>query len=207
MSYDRVSATVYATPEDVILAAKDGQEEAWRLLFDQHYARIYRFMRARMKVAEEAEDLTANTFLEAFRSISRFNWQGKPFEAWLFGIAHHQLASYYRSRPGALPRIDDVVRDEFVDIEIRDILEALRSDYRQALELRFIIGLSGVEAAEVMGRSHGAFRSLLHRAARAFRDLSANDVVGPPPAPRRSMVTGTLGLADRRPFSVAVPAE
>lgn len=189
------SATL-ATTEDVITAAKAGAEDAWAAIFEQHYVRVYRFMRSRMGDAEEAEDLTANTFLEAFRSIGKFNWQGKPFEAWLFGIAHHQIASYYRKRSGKLPHMDETARDEFIDVEIRDILDSLPAVYREALELRFIVGLSGIEAATVMGRTHGAFRSLLHRAAQAYRDRAADDRERPRPEPRRSFVAGALGFAE-----------
>ena len=57
-------------------------------------------------------------------------------------------------------------------MEVRDLLARLSPDYRLALELRFIVGLSGEEAAAVMGRSHGSFRTLLHRAVRAFREVS-----------------------------------
>jgi len=162
-----------STPVEVVAAARAGDESAWETLFDLHYPRLYRFFRARMSSNEQAEDLASNVFLEAFRSIQKFEWQGKPFEAWLFGIARHQLASFYRSRRVDITDADlerePAVRDEFVAIEIRDLLEALPRDYQVALELRFIVGLSGVEAAEVMGKSHTGYRSLLLRAVKAFR--------------------------------------
>lgn len=175
------------TPVEIVAAASRGEDSAWETLFDLHYPRLYRFFRARMSSSEQAEDLASNVFLEAFRSIHNFNWQGKPFEAWLFGIARHQLASFYRSykkdASGDLIDNEPAVRDEFISVEIRDILEALPRDYQTALELRFIVGLSGVEAAEVMDRSHGAFRSLLLRAIRSFRrELSESEAA---PAARR----------------------
>lgn len=171
-----MSSAPGSASEEVVAAARSGDEGAWETLFDLHYARLYRFFRARMSSAEQAEDLASNVFLEAFRSISKFQWQGKPFEAWLFGIARHQLASYYRSAKDALTDADlesePAVRDEFISVEIQDILDALAPEYRTALQLRFIIGLSGVEAAEVMQKSHGAYRSLLFRAVKAFREES-----------------------------------
>ena len=48
-------------------------------------------------------------------------------------------------------------------------LDRLEPDYRIAIELRYLLGLSGEEAAAVMNRSHGAFRALLHRATAAFK--------------------------------------
>jgi DNA-directed RNA polymerase specialized sigma24 family protein len=59
-------------------------------------------------------------------------------------------------------------------VEVRDLLTRLRPDHRIALELKYMIGLDGEEAAAAMSRSHGAFRSLLHRATLAFRAESAS---------------------------------
>ena len=167
----------HITSMAVVEAARAGDESAWAAIFDHHYDRMFRFFRSRVATVEQAEDLASNVFLEAFRSITRFQWQGKPFEAWLFGIARNQLASYYRSKPPDDVQTELHTRDEFLEVEVRDILEHLRPDHRTALELRFIVGLSGVEAAGAMDRSHGSFRSLLLRAVRAFRAESqkAND--------------------------------
>lgn len=162
-----------ADAAQLIEAARRGEEQAWERIFNEHYPRVFRFFRARLAVAEQAEDLAANVFMQAFRSIDRFSWQGKPFEAWLFGIARNELASFYRSQHPTQPIEEPTVLDEHLDIEIRDILERLPADYRQALELRFVIGLSGIEAAAAMDRTHGSFRSLLLRAVRAFRAESA----------------------------------
>lgn len=190
-----------STPVDVVAAARAGDESAWETLFDLHYPRLYRFFRARLSSNEQAEDLASNVFLEAFRSIQKFQWQGKPFEAWLFGIARHQLASFYRSRRVELTDADlerePAVRDEFVAIEIRDLLEALPRDYQTALELRFIVGLSGVEAAEVMGKSHTGYRSLLLRAVKAFRaeTLKGEATVAARPALRTADAGGFMTRA------------
>ena len=160
-------------PSDLIGRAAAGSDAAWQELFGLYYARLYRFFRSRVATHQQAEDLTSDVFLEAFRSIGSFRWQGSPFAAWLYGIARRVLASYYRAKPrGELQPIQHV-RDEYLAVEITDILSRLQPDYRVALELRFVVGLSGEEAAAAMGRSHSAFRSLLLRAVRAFRKESA----------------------------------
>ena len=167
-----------STPRDLVAAAQCGDEGAWGVLFDQHYPRLYRFFYTRVPSPQQAEDLASEVFLQAFRSADKFRWQGKPFEAWLFGIAKHVLASFYRSRRvevGLRAENEPALRDQYAAVEIRNVLEQLPTAYRTALELRFIVGLSGDEAAEAMGRSHGAFRSLLFRAVRAFRNESEPD--------------------------------
>ena len=159
---------------ELITRAASGEDAAWSELFDAHYPKLYRFFRSRVATHQRAEDLASDVFLEAFRSIGNFSWQGAPFEAWLYGIARRVLASYYRARHPVEMQPAEHVRDEYVAVEIRDILERIHPDYRTALELRFIVGLSGAEAAAAMGRGHGAFRSLLLRAVRAFRAESSH---------------------------------
>ena len=78
---------------------------------------------------------------------------------------------HYRSRKqnGVLDADPESFRNDYVAVEVRDVLARLRDDYREALVLRYAVGLSGQEAAAAMGRSHGSFRALLLRATRAFR--------------------------------------
>jgi RNA polymerase sigma-70 factor (ECF subfamily) len=155
-----------------IASAQAGDEQAWRALFDEHYPKLYAFMRRRVGDRETAEDLAAETFVDAFRGLPRFRWRGKPFGAWLFTVARNRLRMHYRSHsPGsvALSEWDGVARDETLTVAVDDALSRLSAEYREALELRYVIGLSGAEAAAAMGRSHGAFRMLLLRATQAFK--------------------------------------
>lgn len=159
-------------------AARAGDQRAWEVLFAEHYPRLFRFLRSRVESPETAEDIASEVFIEAYRSLPRFRWRGRPFEAWMFGIARNRLLMHYRSRrqEGALPEDIHHVRDEFVSVDVRDALDRLPLDYRQAIELKHVLGLSGEEAAAAMGRSHGAFRALLLRATRAFREAYGGEL-------------------------------
>ena len=193
---ERSNAPSEVSPRSVVEAARSGDEPAWRAIFDLQYPRLYRFFRSRVPAHHQAEDLASSTLLQAFRSIGSFHWQGRPFEAWLFGIARHELASFYRSLPPApTTELEDYrhVRDDFIAVEVRDLLSQLSDEHRAALELRYLLGFSGQEAAALMGRSHGSFRSLLLRAARAFRavsdpDHAAASASAEASAPRRASV-------------------
>jgi len=161
----------YESDRDRVERARGGDQEAWTALFDEHYPRLIRYFRSRVTPSSAAEDLAAETFVEAYRSIDRFQWRERPFGAWLFGIARNRLLMHYR-REGRRRDVQLPVshaRDEFLGIELRDALDRLPADYRQALEFRYLIGLSGEEAAAAMAKSHGAYRALLMRATRAFR--------------------------------------
>ena len=160
------------TSRQTVEAARAGDEGAWRTLFEQHFERLARFFRWRVASDEVAEDLAAEVFADAYRGLEKFRWRNRPFEAWLFAIARNRLALHYRRRRDQATLDFDVEhrRDDYASVEIRDVLEKLSDDHRTAIEYRYIIGLSGAEAAAAMGKSHGAFRVLLHRATTAFKD-------------------------------------
>ena len=166
-----VAESVDQDARRVVERARSGDESAWRELFDEYYPRLFKFFRSRVDSEATAEDLAAETFTEAVRGLGRFQWRNRPFGAWLFGIARNRLKMHYRARRvhAELPDEIGYARDEYVEIDIRDALERLESDHRTAIELRYLLGLSGQEAAAAMGRSHGAFRALLHRATAAFK--------------------------------------
>lgn len=155
----------------VVERARSGDESAWRELFDEHYPRLFKFFRSRVDNDVTAEDLAAETFTEAVKGLGKFQWRDRPFGAWLFGIGRNRLRMHYRSRRvhAELPEEIGYARDEYVEVDVRDALARLEPDHRMAIELRYLLGLTGQEAAAAMGRSHGAFRALLHRAAAAFK--------------------------------------
>ncbi|MCW2819499.1 MAG: sigma-70 family polymerase sigma factor, partial [Marmoricola sp.] len=69
--------------------ARGGDAEAFGLLYDHYQPQVYRFLYYRLGSVHLAEDLTADTFFRALRSMSTFRWQGKDFGAWLMTIARN----------------------------------------------------------------------------------------------------------------------
>jgi RNA polymerase sigma-70 factor (ECF subfamily) len=132
----------------------------------------------------DAEDLTGEVFLKAWRSLPKYTERGVPFLAFLFRIAKNALVDHYRQNA----RMEDKDPDEMdgfraelaleaVEIASNNIehqnmlrvLKKLRGDYQSVLTLRFIGELSPEETAKVMDRSVGAVRVLQHRALAALR--------------------------------------
>ena len=67
-------------------------------LFRQYYSRVYNYLRYRVDVPEDAEDLIGIVFEKAYTHRDRFDAAKGAFSTWLFRIAHNELANYYRSR-------------------------------------------------------------------------------------------------------------
>ena len=153
-------------------AARD--PEAFSELYQRFLPGVYRYHLARTGQVQEAEDLTAQTFLTAWEAIGGFRGQGS-FAAWLFGIASHKLADHYRRRRVDLPlelaevqRSPDPLPEEAVvqSLEMRRVTAALRlltPERAEAMVLVLFGGLSMAEAAQTMGKSEAAVKMLFHR--------------------------------------------
>ena len=124
----------------LVRAARRGDDDAWRSLFDEYYERLHAFMRARVRDDALAEDLTAEVFVDAFRGLPRFQWRGKPFGAWLFKVARNRLRMHFRTesrRPDATaeipPSLPADTPEPGLAMAIEATLGGLSPDYREAI--------------------------------------------------------------------------
>jgi len=168
---------------ELIEIAKGGEADAFGELYRRYAKIVFRFIYANLNDRFDAEDLTEEVFLRAWRSLSNYRQKGVPFLAYLFKIARNVLIDFYRraGRSGGHMSIEDKQITDFnpdpgetaiLNIEhqeIRNTLTELREDYRTVLVLRFLSGLSPEETGAVMGRTPGAVRILQHRALSALR--------------------------------------
>jgi RNA polymerase sigma-70 factor, ECF subfamily len=153
-------------------------------IYDLYLSRVYAFCRSRTSSAEEAEDLTAQTFERALASIERYESRGAPMSSWLFRIAGNLIVDRGR-RSGRTTGLDEDVpepatHDPEDDPEtmverweraafLRDRLSTLPADQQEAIRLRYWQDASTAEIAERLGRSENATKQLLHRAITTLR--------------------------------------
>ena len=155
--------------------------EAFGLLYDRYAVRVYRHLYYLVSSPAEAEDLTAQAFLQAWEAIPRYQFRGVPFVSWLLRIAHNAAISHLRSRREGLELPDTLVdhsRDgnpeESLQREadrelVREAIMRLRDEQRQVIILRFVEDLEYREVAEIVGKSVAAVRVIQHRALNALR--------------------------------------
>ncbi len=162
-------------------------QEAFGALYDRHVIRVYRHLYYLIGNAAEAEDLTAQAFLQAWEAIERYQIRGAPFVSWLLRIAHNVGVSYLRSRKDGLelPEMlvdksrhgdpeDSLQRQAEVE-RVREAIMRLREEQRQVILLRFIEDLEYREVAEIVGKSVAAVRVIQHRALNALRKHVTRD--------------------------------
>jgi RNA polymerase sigma-70 factor, ECF subfamily len=164
-------------------AARDRDRDAVARLFDRYYDAVYRYAFARLGSVSDAEDAASETFAAMVRALPRFQFRGVPFEAWLFRIAMSKVVDVARHRsrvrPGgdalAFELADDGAEPDriFASNELRRELmasvERLPRDQRDVVMLRFFMGRSIRETAEMLGRSEGAIKQLQFRALASLR--------------------------------------
>src|SRR2546425_13119544 len=88
-------------------------------LYERNFDRVYAFIVRRVRDRHEAEDLTAEVFHHALANLSRFEWRGVPFAAWLLQIARNALADRWpraaRERGEPSPESGDLGTDAEAD--------------------------------------------------------------------------------------------
>ena len=155
-------------------------------LYRAHLRDVYSYAYYRVGNHHDAEDLTEQTFLQAYRHFDRAQREshGRPLRPWLIRIAHNLAANLYRdrSRRPSLP-IDDTTElaaahttEELVEGReelgrVLDGVQQLPEDRREALIMRFALGMDNREIARAMGRSDGATKVLIHRAIKQLEQI------------------------------------
>ncbi len=155
-------------------------------LYRAHLKDVYSYSYYRVGNHHDAEDLTEQTFLQAYRHFERAlkESDGRPLRPWLIRIAHNLAANLYRDRSrkpqtpiddtshlSAVHTTEDLVegRDELK--RILDGVKELPDDRREALIMRFALGMDNREIARAMGKTDGATKVLIHRAIRQLEGI------------------------------------
>jgi RNA polymerase sigma-70 factor (ECF subfamily) len=84
--------------ESVVRRAQQHDQTALTQLYEENFDKIYRYIVLKIGDRTEAEDMTQQVFLNAFKSISSYRHKGYPFSSWLFRIAHNQVVDYFRKK-------------------------------------------------------------------------------------------------------------
>src|SRR2546426_10342192 len=87
-----------AAIERLVVAAKDGDVQAFGDLFDNYHVPVYRYIVSRVNRPSDAEDLTQTVFVKALEALPRYEARGIPFGGWLFRLARNAVIDFVRTR-------------------------------------------------------------------------------------------------------------
>src|SRR5882762_9239211 len=156
-------------------------DRAFSELYRAHLRDVYSYSYYRVGNHHDAEDLTEQAFLQAYRHFERARREsdGRPLRPWLIRIAHNLASNYHRDRARRPQRVlHDTERIVEGREELKSVMEHLQhlpDDRRDALIMRFALGMDNREIARSLGRSDGATKVLIHRAIKQLEEeMSAN---------------------------------
>jgi RNA polymerase sigma-70 factor (ECF subfamily) len=169
-------------------AAVAGDSGAFTRLYDQHVDRIYRHILYRIGNRVDAEDVTQQVFLQAWRAIARYERRTTPFVAWLLTIAHNSVVNFYRRA-----RVTDPIDLElpttgrwadpeaatmavFDQLAVRRAILRLKPDQQQVILMRFAENIEYADIAAALGKKEGNIRVIQHRALVELKRLLAPEV-------------------------------
>ena len=159
--------------EQIEAAQRDPRQFA--VLYENNFRKVFAYVARRVPGREEAEDVTSEVFHQALAGLQTFCWVGRPFVAWLLGIAAHLIAKRWQQigrSPGVAEEID--VEGEGPDAERQamyaQLIERLPEDQRHVIERRFVYQQSIRDIAQALGRSEGAVKQLQFRALENLRN-------------------------------------
>lgn len=170
---------------DLVPAAVQGDRRALQRIIAIIHPRVLRYARARIGGGRmpTPEDVAQEICLAVATSIDRYSDTGRPFMAFVYGIAFNKVADAHRSMArDKLSPVEDVPDTEVATITpedaamvsagsntVRALLDSLNEKARDVVILRVFVGLSAEETAQVMGSTPGAVRVAQHRALAKLR--------------------------------------
>ncbi len=166
----------------LVFAAQEGDKEAFGKLYDLFFESIYKYIYFRVP-ASEADDLCELVFIKAWMNLEKYEKRDVQFSAWLFRIAHNAIIDFRRQHRSLAPideRLEDksehnapkvTVEKNMMSKEIREAVEQLKDPYKQVITLKFLIGLSNPEIAEILGEREGNIRVLQFRGLKELKSI------------------------------------
>jgi RNA polymerase sigma-70 factor, ECF subfamily len=178
----------------VVAEAVAGNRDALREVLETIRPIVVRYCRARVGTTERsglsADDVAQEVCLAAITALPRYKDQGRPFLAFVYGIAAHKVADAHRAAARNRADPTDVVPERYsleadpeqmaLDAEssarMTKLMSVLPEKQREILILRVVVGMSAEETAEAVGSTAGAVRVAQHRAlARLKAEITATE--------------------------------
>ena len=184
--------SIQASEKQIFSKLKKGDREAFIEAYDLYVDEIYRFVYFKVSDQEEAQDLTSAVFLKAWNYIQENSLKDvKTLRALFYKIARTSVIDHYRKKsnfqnisidnkdiPINIPDDKQNVLEKMKissDVEsVQAKLNELKGEYKEVIVLKFINELSIKEISNIVNKSNGNVRILIHRALKVLRDLMNN---------------------------------
>lgn len=155
----------------LLIRIADEDRGAFRLLFERHGDRVYRFALSLTRSPDLAEEVLQETMMAVWKGAKRFKGRSKV-TTWLLGIAKNQAYNLLRMEergkrlPDATDHVPDPAGEAQMSVRVERALDTLPEAQREVLHLVFYENLTVRETAELLGVPEGTVKSRMHHARR-----------------------------------------
>ena len=156
------------------------EKTSFSLLVQQHHEKLYNFIYRYTRNRQDAEDLTQDTFVKAFKNFHRYDSK-YAFASWLFTIGRRTVFNHYRRARRMEPmefdiadeseRPDGAAEKQDNRNSVWEAAKKLKKEYREVLVLKYIEDFSILEIANVLGKTQSNIKILLFRARNQLRKI------------------------------------
>jgi RNA polymerase sigma-70 factor, ECF subfamily len=170
----------------LFLRVKNKDHQAYGEFYDLYIDKIYRFIYFKVNSVDDAQDLTSEVFLKVWQHI-RDDKKIRNLNAFTYMVARNAVIDFYRQKcrkeeneesatDNNITLIDqesDLLVKQIKDSEAAEVLaelKHLKDEYREAIILHYLDQLSIKEIAQVLNKTPGASRVLIHRATNALKE-------------------------------------
>ncbi|MCH8286471.1 sigma-70 family RNA polymerase sigma factor [candidate division KSB1 bacterium] len=162
--------------------------EAFGIIFDKYYDRIFGYVLRRVANPDIAKDIISEVFFKAFTNLWKFRWRNISISAWLYKIATNEVNYFFRKKKYKTVSLDRLmeenglepvspeatIEEELINVEItlkkhQDYLEVQKRiaempvKYQEVISLRIFESKSIKEISEILNKKEGTIKSLLSR--------------------------------------------
>jgi RNA polymerase sigma-70 factor (ECF subfamily) len=150
--------------EDEIINKARKDPKAFRAIYERYYKQIFLFILHRVDDKDQSADIASQVFLKALTNLNQYQFRGLPFSAWLYRIAVNECNTFFRrnKRERLVILEDDHVENlydelygdnlqEELKLRLPHILERLKQEELQLIELRFLEARPFKEVADILG--------------------------------------------------------
>jgi RNA polymerase sigma-70 factor, ECF subfamily len=195
------------TDADLLHAARRGDSEAWRTLYQRFLPAVWRQAYALVSDVHAAEDITSETMLALLRGIDRLDVDTPRIAGWLAAVVRCKVADYQRKVVRAREKLTFAAAPSIncapsaspsAPLEVAETRDAVLSALdelperqRNVLEWKYLDALGVREIAERLGESEKAVEAVLYRARREFRRVFDLHQISPPAMRHRDLHVDT----------------
>ncbi|MBI2551950.1 RNA polymerase sigma factor [Candidatus Uhrbacteria bacterium] len=180
----------------LVFRVSEGKDHrAFETLYNSYRQKIYQFVYFKVSSQDEAEDLAAQVFLKAWEYLTDENAKRvQNFRAFIYQLSRNLVIDFYRRQGRSPQKVDLETVEEELTIEdprsaallnqflyaedrayLSKYLKDIKDEYREAIMLRYLEEATMEEIAEIIGKTSGNVRVLIHRGLNALRSAMLAD--------------------------------